>query len=338
MYIVSFLVILICGVMTHNNDQSAVMATSNYSIPIAGRYQWNENHGYCGEVSFISAGLHFGQYVSQYETRALASPGVPQNKASSQLLIGVNGAKAASAMRLNYEEWDTVAENNTDYFLLWIKQHVAQGHPVVIGVYMNQYRFDGNTSPSAGDPQYDHIVPVIGTSTNHSVNSYHGSDTLTLSDNAEWERDDNPPYFFTYRFDEFQLSRKQANAKNGPLYSTADNAENYGIALTGVVDLKHETLPVSVETNVNYERPEIKDGTSTRPAAMPLTLTITVHDVVPNVSYVLYKYTSFNDVPESDFNGNSGNAASAIKFTIDSGSTYTTTDAIQSDELAIYRC
>ncbi|MCX7218504.1 MAG: hypothetical protein NTY70_06060, partial [Burkholderiales bacterium] len=31
------------------------------SLAIPPRHQWNVNYGYCGEVSFISAGLYYGQ-------------------------------------------------------------------------------------------------------------------------------------------------------------------------------------------------------------------------------------------------------------------------------------
>jgi hypothetical protein len=71
------------------------------SNPIPPRLQWNENYGYCGEVSLISAGLYYGQYISQYDARALASPGVPENDFNSQLMLGINDQIAAAAMHLN---------------------------------------------------------------------------------------------------------------------------------------------------------------------------------------------------------------------------------------------
>ena len=40
------------------------------------RYQWEHNGGYCGETSMISAGLYYGQYLSQYDVRTIASPGM----------------------------------------------------------------------------------------------------------------------------------------------------------------------------------------------------------------------------------------------------------------------
>ena len=45
-----------------------------YENDIPPRLQWNSNDVYCGEVSMISAGLYYGQYLSQYDVRAIASP------------------------------------------------------------------------------------------------------------------------------------------------------------------------------------------------------------------------------------------------------------------------
>ncbi|MFZ8911013.1 MAG: hypothetical protein ACO20A_10210, partial [Candidatus Nanopelagicales bacterium] len=45
-----------------------------HGINMAPRLQWNANGGYCGEVSFISAGMRYGQYTSQWTARSLASP------------------------------------------------------------------------------------------------------------------------------------------------------------------------------------------------------------------------------------------------------------------------
>ena len=119
---------------------AAAQQSSTYSQgnDIPPRLQWEGNWGYCGEVSFISAGLYYGQYVSQYDARALASPGVKQKKAKSQLLIGVNDQKAAKAMHLNASEWDTASETSSASFLVWVKRNVSAGYPVVIGVFNNE--------------------------------------------------------------------------------------------------------------------------------------------------------------------------------------------------------
>lgn len=50
---------------------SADTAQHSRKNNIPPRHQWEANYGYCGEVSLISAGLYYGQYVSQYDARAI---------------------------------------------------------------------------------------------------------------------------------------------------------------------------------------------------------------------------------------------------------------------------
>ncbi len=292
------------------------------------RIQWHANGGYCGEVSLISAGLYYGQYVSQYDVRALLGD------QSVQLLIGVNDQTAAQLMHLNSIEWDTDDEDNTHDFMAWIKQNVVQGFPVAIGIYINESFFDH----TRGDPDYDHIVPVTGIDSNHALNdpNYYADDVIHFSDNGIWQPS-NPPCNFCYAFAPFQDTRKRANNKSGPLYSVTDDASNYGIAITGVMDLNGETLPVRVDTNLNYENPPIASGSNARPAPAPLTLTITLSNLEPGIPYVLYRYNSLSSVPNSSFNGNAGNAYEMWPVQIDSGTTYVMTETINSDEIAVYR-
>jgi len=301
------------------------------------RLQWTANYGYCGEVSLISAGLYFGQYISQYDIRAAASKGQPQSKSGSQLLIGVNDAYTAAQLHLQAVEWDTDDEQNTDDFLAWIKQHVVKGHPVAAGIYINHYLFNGDADPNAGDPDYDHIVPVMGISTNHSLSdgNYYDDDGIYFSDNGLWEASGKRPYNFSYIYEAFQASRQQANAKNGPLYSITNDASNYGIAITGIADLKGETFPVRVDTDLNYEHPDIAEGSDDRPAPMPLTLTITVSGLTPNTPYTLYRYNTLESVPDSDFNDHPSYQQWPVE--IASGTSYVMTQQISSDEIAVYR-
>jgi hypothetical protein len=306
--------------------QQRVASSSDYAIPP--RLQWMGNYGYCGEVSLISAGLYYGQYASQYTVRALASNNRPQNEATSQLLLGVNDTYAARRMHLASVEWNTRTERSTPEFLNWVARNVLLGLPVAIGVYTNEYRFYGKTNPNAGDPSYDHIVPVVGAA----------NDTITFSDNGLWSPDPKtPPYLFHYSFASFPRSRRQANARTGPVYSLANDGKNYGIAITGVVDLDREMLPVRVATNVNYEKPAIKNGTSIRPKPMALELTVTVSGLEPGASYELYRYDRFAAVPDAHVNARAKNASEHWHFSITSGDTYVVQERIMSDEIAVYR-
>lgn len=69
---------------------------------------------------------------------------------------------AASAMHLQANQWDSVSQQNTKEFLVWVKKEVLAGHPVITAVFTNENLFYGDTNPKAGEEEYDHIVPVTG--------------------------------------------------------------------------------------------------------------------------------------------------------------------------------
>jgi hypothetical protein len=317
--------------------RAAARIPSRASVPVFNdippRLQWEHNYGYCGEVSMISAGLYYGQYASQYTARALASNETPQNRERSQLLVGVNAAHAAARMHLAATVWNTANERNTDAFLAWVKKNVLLDRPVIIGVYNNEYRLYHNTNPHSGDSEYDHVVPVVGVT---SVGpGYNPRDTITFSDNGLWGPP--TPYLFTYRFASFQRDRVQANAKNGPLYSLANDGRNYGIAITGVLDRDRETVPVRVATSVNYEKPAIGKQSNVRPKPMPLVLTVTVWNLRPGTAYVLYRYDRFSSVPDGRFNAGAARASQRWAFRAGPSGQYVVTQRIMSDDVAVYR-
>lgn len=329
---------VLCLLVFYKNIFSApVLNLYKQSNDIPPRLQWTANAGYCGEVSLISAGLYYGQYISQYDARAIATHNAPQNK--RQLLLGVNDQYAAKKMHLNAVVWDTGDEQDTNAFLVWVKQYVIQGHPVIIGIYTNEYLFYNNTNPNAGDEEYDHIVPVTGFLSKHPLKDHHyyKDNVIYFSDNGLWGSIHHFPYFFHYRCGVFQKNRQQANAMNGPIYSLSNSGKNYGIVIIGVMDLNRETLPVRINTNVNYEKPSIVNGSTIRPKAMPLILTVTISHLKPNVAYILYKYNNIDAVPNAAFNAHAHNAKKSWKIQIKFGSTYSIKDYITSNEMAIYR-
>ena len=298
------------------------------------RIQWNANYGYCGETSFVSAGLYYGQYISQYDARAIASRNARQSLESSQLLLGVNDIAAAKAMHLTA----VPKQATTASFLPWVKSNVVAGYPVAIGVFMNQSRVGPATNLNAGDTEYDHIVTVTGITSTHPLTgpaTYYADDVLTFTDNGLWTPGGLPQNTFSYPFATLPATRQQANAKTGPVYSLK-NGINYGIAITGIIDLNRETVPVRLTTSTNAETPAMVNGSSTRPAAKPVTLTITVSGLTPGKTYNLYRYTSMAAVPDSNFNANSPKAAQKWKI-VATGTTYTMTQTIMSNETAAYR-
>lgn len=232
-----------------------------YSLNIPPRLQWNANNGYCGEVSLISAGLYFGQYCSQYTARSLSS-----GSQKKELLLGINGKYAATAMQLNSSEF--YAENNPNRLGAWIRKNVLNLRPVITTVFTNERKFYGIKDLLAGDPDYDHIVPVIGIKT--SSTSFSSSDVLYFSDNALWAPNpSNQSSFSSSR------NRRDANRATSPVYSL-NKAAQYGLVINGVKDLDGDTIPVRLTTSVNKEVPALKNGSSVCPKATKITITAIV--------------------------------------------------------------
>jgi hypothetical protein len=310
------------------------------ALEMPARLQWRANYGYCGEVALISAGLYYGQYVSQFDARAIASKGADQSTEESQFLLGVNDTYAAAPMHLKTSAWEGDASSSTKDFLRWVKDNIVSGHPVIIGVYMNRHLFYGTDDLDAGDEEYDHIVPVRGVTSRHSLQKpsiYYDDDVLTFSDNGLWAGNGAPAFMYSYSFKAFQANRTEANLPSGAVYALPRTVGNYGIAVTGIIDKDGQTLPVRLTTNVNDEKPAMKEGSNIRPASSDITLTVKVSGLEPGTSYNLYRYSDFKSVPDSAFNAKAKKADKSWKIVIDAGSTYSMNETIKSNQVAIYR-
>lgn len=323
-----------CAVPGHYPSQKLPYRVRNDIPP---RLEWDGNYGYCGETSFISAGLYYGQYISQFEARHMAYPGRPQRRRDSQLFVDDHGKDVATRMHLAYSY---MATDNHKAFLVWLKNNISHRHPVVIGVYSNVSKFSWMTPP--GDPDYDHIIPVLGIDSKAPIkigaNGYFGDDRIIFSDNGlyAYQGKANPTFYYSYAFGEFLKSRRQANLATSPVYSLPNDTIDYGIAFTGVIDLNSETRPVRVATNLNCEWPVITDGTSSPPKPMPLTLAVTVSQLTPGQDYVLYEYDNMSKVPNQNFNANADMAAHSWSFRAAAG-THTIALNIQSNQIAVFR-
>ncbi len=317
-----------------SNDE---VESHSQNIDIPPRRQWEANYGYCGEVSLISAGLYYGQYVSQYDARAIASKNADQSAEESQFLLGVNDAYAASQMHLKAKRWNGSAP--TANFLSWIKEEVAVGSPVIIGVFKNARSFEESNEPDAGDEHYDHIVLVTGVSSKHAFEPpvYYADDRITFSDHGLWSPTDQPEFIYATRFEDFGANRTQANLMSHPVYSLPNAQTNYGIAITGIIDQDGQTLPVRLTTDVNDEEPIMRDGSSTRPISQDLTLTVTISGMVPGVTYKLYRYNDFQSVPDASFNAEAGRAVKAWEIKTESGTSFSLKEKIRSNQIAVYR-
>lgn len=333
----------------------------NKATPMPVRLQWNANFGYCGESSFIGAGLRLGQYTSQWTARDLASGGDDQWEQGSQLLLGSapqgNALIAASAMRLKATAINTTSQSTASY-LAWIKQQVVSGNSVIMGVY-NNVNILGESG--SGDPYYDHIVPVIGIGSQQplsasSAGTYFASDTITISDNGLYtphpNSDPNVPgnttnnpagsALYTYEFGKFQKTRAQANAgySLADLYSVRKSAPNFAASVSGVVDNTEGgpvTVPVSLTPSVNNEGFQNEDYMHAAPATSPLTLTANVQIPDQTKAYNLYRYDSFSSVPRSNFNANADRAAQSWTIAANSGATVSKTITTTTGSTQVFR-
>ena len=307
-------------------------------LGIAPRLQWNANFGYCGEVSFISAGMHYGQYTSQWTARSLASPGTPQTQEESQLLIGVNDVAAAERMRLQAVPFDSESQRSTRSYLTWVKSMVLRGYPVIIGVLMNM---SDTGDESAGSSEYDHIVPVTGIRSRSPLSvgdrRYRPTDAIAFSDNGLDGSAAPSSAMFRYAFQAFQRSRGQANDPDAPAYSLLDRPMNYATAVTGVRDPDGVTIPVRLTSSSDGEGAQDGDRLEAPPAPRAIDLTATV--TIPDASrgYNVYLYDDFDKVPVRDFNASAANAVQSWTIPPGSGATWSKTISTMSNQTRVFR-
>jgi len=293
-------------------DGTTPPATSAYIYPrqtVKPFYQWENNDGYCGEVSLMQAGLNSGQWMSQYNARLVCGTGLSQS--------GLNGACAAHGNQVNYNAqllFETPGTGVTgphtyanaalclsnsrlsattfsysrqmagmagyEQFMSWVKQQVISGNQVAIGVLLN-----GGT-----DPQYDHEVSVIRIGTNHSRTdpTYYSDDVIYFDDHGVYTLSggtfaNNPavppgagsdstgctPYVFGYTFGSLPKTRNGANKKG---------AQGYSIIIPGDQTIQtyaggsgYGTVPIIGPHNYGFSVSGPEDPTSeTLPVALAI--------------------------------------------------------------------
>jgi hypothetical protein len=278
-------------------------------LDIPPRTQWTNADGYCGEISIQSIALYYGTWVSEELVRTLAG---------GELLIGVNGPQALSQLAFDFTEWDNSGgQPQFQSFMVWMKTYLLQGAPSFFGAYLT----DGND-----DPDYDHIMPLTGIVT-ASPTAYDPNDVLTWNDN----------------FGD-QITRPASNisaTRASCAYSSTQGGcipvnVDYGIAVTGIVDPQHVTLPVSLSVAGDSE-PNVSEGAS--PAEM--TGNVTVSGLTAGQSYTLLRYDDYTQVPTNasaaGFLGSS--FTYHVNFTASGPRwTYTDPNTFTSSGSTTYRC
>ena len=316
------------------------------------RLQWIDNDGYCGEVSCVMALLKSGAYLSQYDVREISAVSSTDVQKSRFYLVGENDQHASELLKLGYIEYDHDVFDSKVY-LSWVKQMVRKGYSVTITVYMNNWLFYGMTDPDAGFPDYDHIVSVKDVQSDYDDDQYHDDDIITMSDHGLWAPEVpgppypypfDAPYYFSYTFKEFQMTRQDANKKTSGVYAlpisspSKNYAGNFGIAHTGPADTEGSLQKISITTNVNYESPQIAKRSEVRPTPMEITLVVTVSALEAGTSYNLYKYKDETSVPTSNFNAHKDQASSTMIIVGVKDTPFVLTEKIMSNQKVYYRC
>lgn len=104
-----------------------------------GRYQYDQNNGYCGEVSLQVLMLEHGVWIPQEAARAAGG---------GELLPGLNYDRALQKLKVAYEAFKG---RGYDEFMRWTKAQLQKGLGVVTVGYFRGGR----------DSEYDHIMPVV---------------------------------------------------------------------------------------------------------------------------------------------------------------------------------
>jgi len=304
-------------------DGSTPPPTTNFIYPrqvVVPYYQWENNDGYCGEVSMMQAGLNNGQWMSQFNARLICGTGLSQSgpngacaarggqvNYNAQLLIenpgtGVSGpnryanaAQCLSNSRLHASAFDYSNEvpgmDGYRQYMSWVKKELVLGHQVTVALLMN----GGN------DPQYDHEVTVIKVGTNHSPDNptYYPDDVLYFDDHGVYTLSghkftSNPsippgagsdstgctPYVFGYSFASLANTRQGANRNNAHAYSIVIPEDR--IIHTSTGGSGYDTVPIRGPHNYGFSVSGPEDLSS---ETLPIALSIagpTYTDGLPN--------------------------------------------------------
>jgi|HubBroStandDraft_1064217.scaffolds.fasta_scaffold07546_2 hypothetical protein len=304
-------------------DGTTPPSTSFYIYPrqpLQPFYQWENNDGYCGEVSMMQAGLNNGQWMSQFNARLICGAGLSQSGPhgacaahggqvdyNAQLLIedpgtGVSGpntyANAAlclSNSRLSATTYQYSGETpgiaGYEAYMSWVKQETIDGHQVTIAILLN----------GGSDSQYDHEVAVIKIGTNHSPTdpTYYPDDVVYFDDHGVYTLSgsaftSNPaippgagsdstgctPYVFGYTFGSLANTRAGANRTGAQAYSIIIPGD--GTILTGTGGSGYNRVSITGPHNYGFSVAGPQDPTA---VTVPVALTIggpTVTKGIPN--------------------------------------------------------
>jgi hypothetical protein len=285
----------------------SISAFASIRLDIPPRKQWTNKSGYCGEVCIQQIALYYGAYISQYRIREIIDPTQAQD-----VWVPENSGPIFKALKFATRTWDsTLATPQYKAYLVWIKGHLQQGHPVIFDVFVQ----------GESDPAYDHIMLATGFTAANAA-AYDPADSLIFTD-GYWSR----PYSRLFG----SLHDTRAMSGNGAVYEYCiPKRVDRGCAVLGFKDLSGTALPVSMKID-RWDEPNVTQG------AWPaeLNATIRVGGLKAGNSYALLRYDDYRRVPKNNYLASAFDRKTV--FTASSGSA-SFSDTVRSDGMAIYRC
>lgn len=322
-----------------SNDQAnQVTGPVILNIPPRRMWGWGAGmNGYCGETSFQSTGIYYGNWWSQEQVRYADG--------NKELLIGVNDEKAAKSLLLQYTVWNYNQKTpQSTTYLAWLKKNIDAGHPVIAGWYEKQPK---------GDEDYDHIMPIIG----YEVKKSKVEDEFVYAANStelekkKKKKATNPTDTDILHNDLYLQetsttraatvfgTRKMCSQQKQPTQPyeyCLPQDYNYGIAVLGNVDPNKLTfrtfLTVSIWTEPDWGAEDKKYETP-----ISFTATATITGLTKGKKYSILRFDKVADLGDSK-NFLTAKWAKRYDFTAeDVTQTYSNLDALKSDGTYFFR-
>ncbi|CAF3497419.1 unnamed protein product [Rotaria sp. Silwood1] len=259
------------------DKESETFIQHSVLFDIPARLQWENNNGYCGETSIQAFGLYYGAWISQKLVRDINHGEYLLQKLSTD--DRRNPTNTLTVLHFTYDEWDWKNSSQPQFYdyCSWIKRSIIQGYPVMFVAYLLYMH----------DELYDHIMPAIG---------------IRYRDKNKYDPNDVLVYFNLYhqRLIERKMSENDLAATRKTCRKHCGEGGciplniDFGIAVKGIVDEDHVTLPVRLSVSA-WDEPNPHPAYNQSPTEMDGI--VTVRDLIVGKSYVLLRYSSYEYVP-----------------------------------------
>lgn len=308
--------------------------------PVQSRQQWEISGGFCGSLSIQAIAMSYGAYISQREVRRAAGPGGGHgDKQDGYEILHTNIGGALDTLKLTHDDWDyTQPLPQTEEYLSWLKSELASGHPVV---WMIMCKGDGHDT--YGLANYDHVEPVWGLFSNHSLDdtTVYPDDVLVHgSDYGAYHKIQGPSLY--RRFDQLADSKKmdgncsiaQEGVGHNEYYPCVPNdGRDWGFAITGVANASSTDVPVSLAVD-RFDEPNVEEGQD--PVQLHGTVTVGP-GLKDGETYDLYTWTDAAHIPaDGDYAKSQYTRKTSFKATGDSH-VFKDPQTIASDGVTFYR-